>query len=92
PLLAKMKGLRGTSLDIFGASEERKMERGLITDYEAGLERLLGGLTAENLPLAVQIASVPQGVRGFGQIKEASVKVAKADEAKLWGKWEKAPG
>ena len=68
------------------------MERDLIADYEAGLDRLLGGLTAENLPLAVELASVPQGVRGFGHIKEASVKVAKADEAKLWAKWEKAPG
>ena len=52
---------------------------------------LLAGLTAERLTMAVQIASVPQGVRGFGHVKEASVKVAKADEAKLWATWEKAP-
>lgn len=88
PVMAKMKGLRGTPLDIFGRSEERQMERRLIAEYEAGLEKVLAGLSAQNLPLAAQIASVPQGIRGFGHIKDASVKVAKADEAKLWAKWE----
>lgn len=90
PVLAQMKGLRGGALDIFGYSEERKMERGLIAEYETGLDKLLVGLDAERLPLATQIAQVPQAIRGFGHIKDASVKVAKADEAKLWAKWEKA--
>lgn len=90
PVLAQMKGLRGGPLDIFGYSEERKMERGLIAEYEAGLDKLLAGLDAERLPLAAQIAQIPQAIRGFGHIKDASVKVAKADEAKLWAKWEKA--
>lgn len=90
PVLAQMKGLRGGPLDIFGYSEERKMERGLIAEYEAGLDKLLAGLDAERLPLAAQIAQIPQAIRGFGHIKDASVKVAKADEAKLWARWEKA--
>lgn len=90
PVLAQMKGLRGGPLDIFGYSEERKMERGLIAEYEAGLDKLLVGLDAERLPLATQIAQVPQGIRGFGHIKDASVKIAKVDEAKLWAKWEQA--
>lgn len=88
PVIAGLKGLRGGPLDIFGYSEERKMERRLIAEYEAGLTKLLAGLNAERLPLAVQIASVPQGIRGFGHIKDASVKVAKADEAKLWARWD----
>ena len=66
------------------------MERGLIADYEAGLAKLLAGLDAESLALATKIAAVPQAIRGFGYIKEASVKTAKADEAKLWAKWEAA--
>lgn len=66
------------------------MERGLIAQYEAGLDKVLAGLTAENLPLATRIAAVPQGIRGFGHVKDASVKVAKADEAKLWKQWETA--
>ena len=64
------------------------MERGLIAEYEAGLAKLLTGLDAERLPLATKIAAVPQAIRGFGHVKEASVKVAKADEAKLWAQWD----
>ncbi|MBB3893350.1 indolepyruvate ferredoxin oxidoreductase [Phenylobacterium haematophilum] len=88
PIMAKMKGLRGGPLDIFGRTEERRMERGLIAEYEAGLAKLLTGLDAERLPLATKIAAVPQAIRGFGHVKEASVKVAKADEAKLWAQWD----
>jgi indolepyruvate ferredoxin oxidoreductase len=88
PTLAKLKGLRGTPLDIFGYTAERKMERGLIRDYEAGVAKLLAGLSAERLPVSVQIASVPEAIRGFGHIKEASVKPAKAEEARLWKQWE----
>jgi indolepyruvate ferredoxin oxidoreductase len=88
PTLAKLKGLRGTALDIFGYTAERKMERALIRDYEAGLARLVGGLSAERLPVSVQIASVPEAIRGFGHIKDASVKPAKAEEARLWKQWE----
>ena len=87
PVLTRMKGLRGGPLDIFGMTEERRMERGLITSYEAQLDRMLSGLTPERLPLAVRIAAVPQQIRGFGHIKEASVTVAKADEAALWAEW-----
>lgn len=88
PTLAKLKGLRGTPLDIFGYTAERKMERGLIRDYEAGVAKLVAGLTPERLPVSVQIASVPEAIRGFGHIKEASVKPAKAEEARLWTQWE----
>ncbi|MDB5446015.1 MAG: pyruvate ferredoxin/flavodoxin oxidoreductase family protein, partial [Phenylobacterium sp.] len=91
PALAKLKGLRGTPLDPFGHTPERRMERQLIADYEAGLDRLLAGLTAERLPLALKIAEIPQQIRGFGHIKDASVGPAKAEEAKLWALWEKAP-
>jgi indolepyruvate ferredoxin oxidoreductase len=87
-VLAKMKGLRGTPLDLFGHTAERRMERQLIRDYEAGLERLLAGLSPERLATAVKIASVPQAIRGFGHVKDASVAPAKAEEARLWTEWE----
>jgi indolepyruvate ferredoxin oxidoreductase len=87
PLMAKMKGLRGGALDIFGKTEERRMERGLIASYEAGLDRLVAGLTVEALPLAVKIAQVPQAIRGYGHVKEAAVVTAQAAEAKLWEQW-----
>jgi indolepyruvate ferredoxin oxidoreductase len=89
PVMARMKGLRGGPLDIFGMTEERKMERGLIKDYEAGLSRLVAGLTQDRLATAIQIASIPQKIRGYGHIKDASVKPAKAEEKALWGRWEK---
>ena len=87
PLMAKMKGLRGGPFDIFGATEERRMERGLMTDYEVTLDRLSAGLRAESLPLAVKIAEIPQAIRGYGHVKDAAVVTAKAAEAKLWGQW-----
>ncbi|THD61079.1 DUF6537 domain-containing protein, partial [Phenylobacterium sp.] len=90
PLLTRLKGLRGTALDLFGYTAERKMERGLIADYEAGLDRLTAGLTPERLETAVRIAAIPQKIRGYGHIKEASVAPAKAEEKALWGRWEKA--
>jgi indolepyruvate ferredoxin oxidoreductase len=89
PLLAKLKGLRRTPLDPFGHSAERKAERRLIADYEAGLDRLVRELTAERLDLAVKIASVPADIRGFGHVKAASIPPAKAAEQRLWRDWER---
>jgi indolepyruvate ferredoxin oxidoreductase len=89
PLMAKMKGLRGGPLDIFGMTDERRVERGLIKDYETGLAKLISGLTADRLPTAIQIAAIPQKIRGYGHVKEASVGPAKAEEKALWGRWEK---
>jgi indolepyruvate ferredoxin oxidoreductase len=90
PVMARMKRLRGTALDIFGYTDERRMERGLLTDYEAAIAKLTSGLTAERLPTAIQIAAIPQKIRGYGHIKEASVAPAKAEEKALWARWEKA--
>jgi len=88
PTLARLKGLRGTPLDPFGYTAERRMERKLATDYEAQVDRLVAELSPERLPLAVKIASVPDQIRGFGHIKDASVGPAKAEEARLWAEWE----
>ncbi|MDZ4370122.1 MAG: indolepyruvate ferredoxin oxidoreductase family protein [Phenylobacterium sp.] len=88
PTLAKLKSLRGGPLDIFGLTEERKMERGLIADFEADLDRLVAELSPERHALSVQIAKVPQKIRGFGHIKDASVGPAKAEAKRLWKQWE----
>ncbi|HEX3363756.1 indolepyruvate ferredoxin oxidoreductase family protein [Phenylobacterium sp.] len=89
PVMARMKGLRGTALDIFGYTDERKMERGLIADYEAALSKIVDGLSPERLATAAQIAAIPQKIRGYGHVKEASVGPAKAEEKALWGRWDK---
>ncbi len=86
-MLARLKGLRGGPLDLFGASAERRMERALIARYEADLDRVMAGLTAANLPLAIQIAEVPAEIRGFGHVKDAAVASAKARREALWARW-----
>ena len=82
-VLARLKVLRGTPFDLFGYTEERRMERRLISDYEQLILRLLPLLNAANHPIAVQIASLPGQIRGYGHIKEANVGKARALEAKL---------
>jgi indolepyruvate ferredoxin oxidoreductase len=85
--LARFKGLRGTAFDLFGRTEERQMERGLIDDYERRMRALLAGLDAVRLPLAVQIADVPEQIRGFGHVKERQVKLARAAWDTLDAQW-----
>ncbi|MBL8555887.1 MAG: indolepyruvate ferredoxin oxidoreductase family protein [Phenylobacterium sp.] len=87
PTLAKLKGLRGGALDVFGKTAERRMERGLIADFEADVDTLAAGLTKANHHLSVQLAAVPQQIRGFGHVKEASVGPAKAEAKRLWKAW-----
>ena len=75
-VLAKMKGLRGTAFDVFGKTEERRMERGLILEYRARIEALLPTLSAANHKTAVSIASVPEEIRGYGHVKERNRLIA----------------
>jgi indolepyruvate ferredoxin oxidoreductase len=86
-VLANLKGLRGTALDIFGYSAERKQERQLIKDYEDTVSSLLKNLTADNHGLAVEIANIPDGIRGFGPVKEENIVAAKTAEAELLARW-----
>ena len=85
--LARLKGLRGTPLDVFGYTEERRTERQLIADYERTIGGLLDTLDAGNAALAAEIASVPEHIRGFGHVKHAHLEKAKAREADLLREW-----
>ena len=76
--LAKTKKLRGTRWDIFGRTAERKMERALIAEYRALLNRLAGGLTRDNQAEAARIAGLVMEIRGYGPVKEAAVKKVRA--------------
>jgi len=82
-LLASLKGLRGTRFDLFGYTAERKMERRLIGEYEATIDSVLATLDQSNHAMAVQIATVPESMRGFGHVKEKNVQAAKEREASL---------
>ena len=86
-LLAKLKFLRGGTFDIFGRTEERRGERQLIADYEQTVALLLDGLSDDRVALAVEIASIPEHIRGYGHVKEAHLHRAKAREAALLAQW-----
>jgi indolepyruvate ferredoxin oxidoreductase len=89
-VLAKFKGLRGTALDVFGRTDERRLERRLLAEYEALVDEILGKLAPHNHAIAVEIARVPEHVRGFGHVKERHVKEAKARETVLVGEFRAA--
>jgi indolepyruvate ferredoxin oxidoreductase len=82
-LLAKLKFLRGTAIDPFGYTTERKRERALIAEYEALIGELVDKLSPENHALAVEVAELPEHIRGYGHIKDASIARAKKREAEL---------
>jgi indolepyruvate ferredoxin oxidoreductase len=86
-VLRHFRFLRGTALDPFGRTAERRMERQLIEDYFARIDELLAGLDAGNLPLAVEIASIPEHIRGYGHVKERHLAEAQRREAELLAAW-----
>jgi indolepyruvate ferredoxin oxidoreductase len=86
-VLAKMKGLRGGALDFFGRNAERRMERALIAEYRACVEELLRTLDAGNRALAVDIARIPEDIRGYGHVKERHLKAARIKWDALMQRW-----
>jgi indolepyruvate ferredoxin oxidoreductase len=89
-VLAKLKGLRGTALDPFGRTAERRGERALIGEYRACIETLLAGLTPANRALAVEIARIPEEIRGYGHVKEQHLAKARPKWEALMGRWQVA--
>ena len=86
-VLAKLKGLRGGALDVFGRSAERRTERALIGEYRACIEELLKRLSAERLAQAVEIARIPEEIRGYGHVKERHLAAARTKWAALMAAW-----
>lgn len=82
-LLARAKGLRGGAFDVFGYTAERKMERALIVEYRELLANLLVNLSADNYAGSVELASLPEKIRGFGHVKEQAVATYRQDKARL---------
>ena len=90
-VLKRFKRLRGTPLDPFGWTAERRAERAMIADYRACLARLNARMGPETHEIAVEIARLPQEVTGFGHVKaEAAATVAKRREA-LWAAFVSGP-
>ncbi|MBX3645298.1 MAG: indolepyruvate ferredoxin oxidoreductase family protein [Rubrivivax sp.] len=86
-VLAKLKGLRGGPLDVFARSAERKTEVALIAEYRACIDELLTTLDAARLPLAAQIARIPEEIRGYGHVKERHLQAARTKWAALMAEW-----
>jgi indolepyruvate ferredoxin oxidoreductase len=82
-LLAKLRGLRGTSFDPFGRTEERRSERKLVEDYFAMIDQRVADLKPTQIPLLAKLARLPETIRGYGHIKEENVKKAAAERARL---------
>jgi indolepyruvate ferredoxin oxidoreductase len=76
-VLAKFRFLRGTPLDVFGHSDDRKLERDLITNYEKDVAKVLDLLSTATHDTAVEILSLPDRIRGYGPVKDKAVKDAK---------------
>ncbi len=82
-LLASLKHLRGTWIDPFGRTADRRLERTLIRAYEAVVTELLAGLSDSNHSLAVELASLPDRIRGYGHVKRAAADAVKTEETRL---------
>ena len=90
-LLAGLRRLRGTPFDPFGRTAVRRTERALIAEYRATVERLLAGLTPGNHELAVEIAGLPDLVRGYEEIKLGNVATYRDKPAELLARYAASP-
>jgi indolepyruvate ferredoxin oxidoreductase len=86
--LAPFKRLRGTRWNPFGYSQDRRLERMLIREYEDDMARLCTEVTSARIDLAAEIASLPQQIRGYGPIKRSAAASAGTLRAALWSQWE----
>jgi len=76
-VLARLKGLRGTTLDVFGYTEERRQERALVEDYKRSVEDILALLSKSNLAQALALARIPEQIKGFGHVKAKNLATAR---------------
>jgi indolepyruvate ferredoxin oxidoreductase len=79
--LARLKGLRGGAFDVFGKTHERREERALITEYRASLDEIIASLSLQNHAVAVDVARIPELIKGYGHVKSRHLVAAR-------GKWE----
>ncbi len=90
-ILAKFKFLRGTAIDPFGRTHERKMERQLIADYEALVEEVINGLNHDNARIANALLALPEQIRGYGHIKDRNIDKVKTRKAELLEQFRNPP-
>jgi indolepyruvate ferredoxin oxidoreductase len=86
-VLARLKRLRGTAIDPFGRTAERRSERALIGRYRGSMEQVLAQLTPANHDMAVEIARIPEQIKGFGHVKERNLHAAQERWDALLREW-----
>ena len=91
PWLARLRVLRGSWLDPFGHTRERRLERRLADDYEITLRRLLAHLTAANHALVLEYAELPERIRGYGAVKLRNIEAAQVQAARILAQCDAAP-
>lgn len=82
-VLAACKGLRGTPFDPFGYSAERRRERAMIREFEADMAEVFAAVTDAMMPVAIELAELPLGVRGYGPVKDKAADQAALRRAEL---------
>ena len=87
-LMAPLRVLRGSLLDPWRNGAERQLARHLLAQYEQDLERLMREVNPERRALAVQIASWPDRIRGYGHVREAHAERVRSEREALWAQWE----
>ncbi len=87
--LASMKKFRGTAFDVFGRTEERKEERQLIVEYESSVRDIVANLSADNQGKALELARMPEEIRGFGPVKAKNLERVRPHWQQLNSSWKK---
>jgi indolepyruvate ferredoxin oxidoreductase len=87
-ILSKLRAVRGTPFDIFGYTGERRAERALPGEYRLSIEQVIVSLDAANHAHAVEIARIPEQIKGFGHVKEGNLAAARVQWQKLMAEWE----
>ena len=86
-LLAYGKHLRGSWADVFGYTSERRMEHDLIAEYQDLINLVIAGINKDNYNIAVDLAELPEQIRGFGSVKKDAVKSTKIKQSALLEKF-----
>ena len=86
-LLSRLRFLRGGVFDVFGYTEERRGERGLIEEYKASINEVMTGFTPDKHSLALEIARIPEKIKGYGHVKERHLKAAREQWDGLLHAW-----
>jgi indolepyruvate ferredoxin oxidoreductase len=86
-VLKHFKWLRGTALDVFGYTHERRTERALIVQYQSSVDAMLGQLNANNHALALEMARIPEQIKGFGHVKARHLAAARDKWNSLKARW-----